>query len=201
MRLSHQRHPSSESPFSHARVSSLLRERDAVENQRFEMGPLRRPPSPGLKDYKKGHALGQATQGVGGVPLGTIEERDVEAVGPRARCNTLQNEYRAADQVLEWVPELSRCAKNASDGEGHGRLNVFNRERASSEDTREWALGVRPQENREGRGRRNVLLREEQTETFNLPQQACNLGPAVPSYGRKEMLPRTHGLLPPIAVH
>mmetsp|Transcript_7373 Transcript_7373/g.15305 ORF Transcript_7373/g.15305 Transcript_7373/m.15305 type:complete len:257 (-) Transcript_7373:51-821(-) len=177
------------SSFTHARVSVLARERHAMENQRFEMGPLRSDAAVLRQDFKRGHVLGHELESNIGVPLGPVD-RLAPAPGPRR--STLLQELKAADQALEWVPKLACCQSNSADGfvykpGDHARVNTLSREKLASDETREWALGVRPLQLPAidgARGRRSMLLREEQTRA-----PASKVGDSgssgVPYFGRK----------------
>lgn len=199
---SESRRPREESPFSticeHRRVSSLTREVNAPENQRFEMGPQRsgRPASADRRDYKRGHVLGQENTANGtGMPWSSsnteelaAQQQGEPAVRNAARRHTLRHERQAADQKLEWAPVPAMHPG----GEGsHGIVNAFKRE--EKEAIGEFLPGAArnaPPGFADQHGRRNVLNRETSThQSLDAPQPSGFDG-EVPSYGRKGKLVR-----------
>lgn len=183
------RRPREESPF--ARVSALTRERESVENQIFEMGPRRRPSSAPKVDFKRAHILGQERQCNDGIPWGAGKDDDADKPQRNpARRLTLQRENQAADQGLEWVPEVARPigAGAAASAADFCRVNVLAREQATS------VLDVQPMPTKDF-GRRNVLKRESFTgASINTPMPSGYEAGCVPVYGRKQVLTRDQGI-------
>jgi len=184
------------SPFAtFARVSLLSRERDSVECQQMEMGPRKK--LDGRKDFSRGHALGKGIEANTGIPWSSRPPEEIQARDP-ARRNVLEQERRLADQVLEWAPkvELGPCAV--------GRRNELMRENTEAEESREWGFGKRnrwcgqaptgPGAEVGYHGRRDILAREQQDESTDMPGRtslaaAEGSGSGVPSYHRRSMLP------------
>lgn len=201
-RASESRRPTNESPFSHARVCLLDRERNAVENQMFEMGPRIRSSSVEVrKDFARGNRLAQESSVNEGMPWQQPKEEDVH-LAPKGRCHTLKHERRAADQALEWVP--AQAAKPArgdgeSDVRSHARVNIYAREVGNAAQTLEISPMVQVRGLQgdtmaavgdKDHGRRNVLARETADESLEAPiASGFSGGSAVPSYGRRAMLP------------
>jgi len=201
-RSSEERRPREDSPFSFARVSKLTRERESVENQRIEVGP---PKLPDKTDHKRSHSLGQAIQANQGIPWSDLPPTGLQAGKDPARRNTLKHEFLAADQDLEWVPKVECKAPG-------GRMDALAREQRADEESREWSLGVRGPDhaptagcdNPGYHGRRNVICREMQEHTTDMPRASgCVPDSGVPAYGRKSVLAREKGLngAPQVSCH
>jgi len=183
------------SPFAtFARVSLLNRERDSVECQQMEMGPRKKIEK--RTDFSKGHALGKGIEANSGIPWSSRRPEEIQARDP-ARRNVLEQERVLADQALEWAPkvELGPCAV--------GRRNELLRENVEAEESREWGFGKRnrycgqaptgPGAETGYHGRRDILAREQQDESTDMPGRTAAVaegsGSAVPSYHRRSMLP------------
>lgn len=202
-RTSENRRPHAESPFSyatsgHARVNSLSREKHAVENQVFEMGPRIRSSSLDRReDYQRGHWLAKEHEGYQGMPWTQPQEKD-EDVLPKARRRTLHHEHMAADQALEWVPKEAAKLPKDQDSESrcHARVNVCRREMGNAAQTLEMNPMVQVSSLNEAsaavgaqyHGRRNILARETAEESNEAPI-AHGYNDAVPNYSRKTQLP------------
>lgn len=192
------RRPREGSPFStlsasssdFKRVSSLTREVNAPENQRFEMGPCR-PPSAERRDHKRNHLLQQENEANVGIPWGPTPaassqdrpsgERD------RARKNTLGNEHKAADQALEWAP-TSGLARPS----GGARVNQLEREEKAL--VGEFLSGAARNASKSGGdglyGRKNIIAREFTSEqSVDMPRASRQEG-VVPGYNRQAKLER-----------
>lgn len=202
-RMSESRRPAAESPFTYARVNSLLREKESVENQVFEMGPRIRSSSVDHRrdNHERGHWLGKEHAVNQGMPWSQPKEED-ESQLPKARRRVLHHEQRAADQALEWVPKEAMSSAprgdNESDLRSHARVNICKREVLGANQTLEMApmvqvshmpsasaAAVGPQYH----GRRNVMARETAEESNDAPLASGMADEGVPTYGRKNMLP------------
>lgn len=179
---SEERRRHEESPF--ARISALTRERDAVENQVFEMGPLRRAIS--KDDFHRAHVLGQEVQKNDGVPWASRKDSDEPRVV--ARRQTLHRESQAADQGLEWVPEVARPAvpANGVGAADYSRINLLAREQAQASIETQALMKAKEPLSSGNHGRREVLKRESDA-TLNLPEPTGFEGGA-PVYGRRRMV-------------
>eukprot|EP00929_Paragymnodinium_shiwhaense_P043073 TRINITY_DN22195_c0_g1_i1.p1 TRINITY_DN22195_c0_g1~~TRINITY_DN22195_c0_g1_i1.p1 ORF type:complete len:286 (+),score=34.23 TRINITY_DN22195_c0_g1_i1:91-948(+) len=185
------RRPRAESPFNYARVNSITRERDSIENQIFEMGP-RRNIIPEIKnDFSRGHILGRENEhnGNGGMPWDEVCEKSAPQPGPRdhSRRRTLHHERQAADQALEWVP-TNGAAAPAGPKEPRPRVNTLRREEKEGAHSIEYP-GSRPTgctSGNEGQyGRRSVLRREQgKNELESFPTPRGNAG----GYGKKNLI-------------
>jgi len=205
-RSSESRRPAAESPFSHARVNALLREREAPDNQVFEMGPRARCDSVDRnlsRNHARSHSLGQETAINQGMPWTKPQEED-EAVQPKERKHTLRRERQAADQNLEWAA-IQHDADSKSEIRSHARVNINQREKSGAAQTLEFAPAVQVTNaiaanvGAEFHGRRNVLARETAEESTNAPITSGLSGDGgVPNYSRKQMLPPC---IPRVAAH
>jgi len=183
------------SPFAaFARISLLGRERDSIESQQMEMGPRKKIDK--RTDFSRGHVLGQGIEANTGIPWSSRPREEIQARDP-ARRNVLEQERLLADQALEWAPkvEFGPCAV--------GRRNELSRENAEAEESRHWEFGKRdrwcgqaptgPGAGSGYHGRRDILAREHQDESTDMPGRttaaAEGSSSAVPSYRRRSMLP------------
>jgi hypothetical protein len=206
-KFSESRRPAAESPFSHARVHWLNRERDSAENQVFEMGPRARCSSTDRKeDFARGHCLGKEIAINQGMPWSKPQEVD-DALQSKARRHTLRHEQQAADQALEWAADVASHRDDSnSEIRSHARVNVNARERSDAAQTMEMAPAVQVTSavtsavGRDYHGRRNVLVREAVNESAEAPI-ASGFSADVPTYGRKQMLPPCVPGNPPLKAH
>lgn len=202
-RNSENRRPTNESPFTHARVHLLQRERNCVDNQVFEMGPKFRSSSLDRRDnYERGHALAKENSVNEGMPWCKPKE-EIESYQPKERRSTLQRERKAADQVLEWVPSICQVAKTDGESEvrSHARVNINAREVGNAAQTLEMAPGVqicRLQElaseshaavGPRYHGRKNVMARQFAEDSSECPIASGFADEGVPTYNRKSLLP------------
>lgn len=185
------RRPREDSPFTHARVHSLGRERDSAENQVFEMGPAKALPTSILTDHSLGHVLGQQDNGRMGMPWKPSKEKDEINRDP-ARRNTLQHERLKANQEFEWTPGVAACAApEGADVGYHGRMNMLKREELMSEQQGSNLPGGRssslPPD--QGYGRRNIMAREQAYQSIEMPLAVgVEPGSDVPFFGRRDIL-------------
>merc|ERR1719253_1507666 len=122
-RTSEERRPRDESPFTYARVNSLNREVTDIANQNFEMGPSRSSSVPRL-DNARSHTLGQETEVNAGMPWKKPSKENGRPNDP-ARRNHLDRESKAAEQLMEWGPQITM---NKSADVVHQRRNTLQRE-------------------------------------------------------------------------
>lgn len=198
-RTSEFRRPAAESPFSHARVNHLHRERTSVDNQVFEMGPKGRSSSvdpygcEGRNDHGRCHGLGKESAVNQGMPWATPKEND-DLGQPKARQHTLRREHMDADQTLEWVPERAP-RDNDSDVRSHARVNIYDREVGNAAQALEMAPMVQisgfnaKAVGEQFHGRRNILHRERGEESNDAPRASGFTDEGVPVYQRKSLLP------------
>lgn len=201
-RISESRRPAAESPFSHARVNLLNRERTAVENQVFEMGPKVIVSLDRGGDFQRGHTLAKENAINQGMPWSQPKEHD-DSLLVKARRSTLHHERLAADQALEWVPkeaEATRVRMGDKDSEirSHARVNIYAREVGGAAQTLEMAPMVQvcgfqseaaAAVGGQYHGRRNIIARETAEESGDAPIARGFADEGVPSYARKTMLP------------
>lgn len=202
MRTSETRRPAVESPFSHARVNHLQREKTNVDNQVFEMGPKGRVGSVDRhteKEFSRGHWLGKESEMNQGMPWDKPKEKD-ESLLPKGRRQLLRNEALEADQALEWVPSICQAQrKGEGDSEirSHARINVNAREITGAAQSLEMMPMVQVNGMMEAaaavgqayHGRRNVLKRESVEESNDAPRASGYCDEGQPVYNRKQMLP------------
>jgi len=189
------RRPREDSPFGHARVSTLTRERGAAENQRFEMGPAPRVESVDRSDYARGHILKKDFDVNNGMPWSQPKEQD-KAAGA-GRRSTLQHERKAADQALEWVPE-SAAGMNLGGLGYHGRVNVVRREQTDAAQTFEMAPGLQANNAVSSAamaggnyGRKYVMARERRrADSVDCPRAVSMDTEDGPSFRRRNILVR-----------
>lgn len=185
-KTSEERRPRDESPFTYARVNSLNREVTDIANQNFEMGPSRSSSVPRL-DYARSHTLGQETEVNAGMPWKKPSEESGRPNDP-ARRNHLDRESKAAEQLMEWGPQITM---NKSADVVHQRRNTLQRE---EKDEGLNMPGVRSGSQRPAsrdNRRTNVLNRESSSvQTINMPRANGYDSGGVPSFGRKALLPR-----------
>lgn len=203
-KASEQRRPRAESPFTYARKSNLTREREAPENQRFEMGPAPKVIDPYPDDHAKQHLLGKGNNGCdGGMPWvdpTTNAERGRANVEP-ARRQTLQRERQAADQALEWAPKAGRPPLPGGDGtlepseKNFARIRTLNREEQESQrHMPTFGTGATQTGGTGGtcHARRNVLARENSVERAGgMPDHFVTPGGddgSVPIFGRRSLV-------------
>lgn len=197
-KASESRRPAGESPFSHARVNLLSREKNNVDNQVFEMGPRVRSSSLDQRaNYERGHSLGvdHINQGM---PWSQPNVED-DSRQPRARRHTLRHERLAADQDLEWVPKAATQGQGDAESElrSRARVNVHARELANAAQTLEMAPAViacsveaaNACTGVQYHGRVNVLTRETAEDSAEAPAASGYADGGVPTYGRKRLLP------------
>jgi len=209
-RMSESRRPNAESPFTYARVNNLLRERNAVDNQVFEMGPRMRCASVDRRDtFERGHWLGKEQEMNKGMPWSKPQEKD-DSDASKARRNVLRHEQKEherglaefGNQALEWVPKEDMIGRSRGDNESdlrsHARVNICKREVTGANQTLEMAPMVQVcgfQSAAEAavglkyHGRRNVMVRETAEESNDAPRASGLADERVPTYGRKQMLP------------
>lgn len=192
------RRPRDESPFTHARVNLLKREKESVENQVFEVGPPRRPSSAGKKDHSRGHPLGRQIEANQGMPWVAVP-KELEEQPARGRRHTLLHERNDADQALEWVPEccLPSGTSNVASGGYHGRVSMLKREQLDAETTLDTCAG-KPPVAPACHARRNVLAREQAGQGTSSEMPAANgheLGGEVPVYHRRNLLAREQAVI------
>lgn len=214
-RSSEQRHPNEGSPFSHARVNMLARERDSAENQVFEMGPKGRSTSVERTDFIRGQGrLGtQDCRANQGMPWTVPKEEDDPANRVAARRHTLRHEQKAADQSLEWVPREAIASRPPSSdaARSRGRVNVHSREVGGAQQSLEFAPAVQAATAQAAadakyHGRINVLKREvsKHDEYVEAPRQTgITADSDVPAYGRRTLLARENpvGYAKAVAAH
>jgi len=180
---------------AHRRVAALARELDAPEQQRFEMGPSRHPPSAPRLDFSRGHVLGAQGAANKGIPwMPTAGDDDGEEQKNVARRNVLRHELQSAEQALEWVPALANMGRARSMDIDYSRVNAFKKEDGEAF---EFLSGAIRNTSIPGgdkfHGRRNVLSREASSlQSLDMPRANGHAG-AVPSYGRDGRLAREHG--------
>mmetsp|Transcript_74897 Transcript_74897/g.207362 ORF Transcript_74897/g.207362 Transcript_74897/m.207362 type:complete len:248 (-) Transcript_74897:155-898(-) len=188
--------PRDESPCAqggeHRRVAALNREVELKENQAFEMGPQRRPPTAPRRDFSRGHALGKEgalNKGMPWAPTAETDHADPEQAPNAARRSVLRHEMQAADQALEWVPKNGARARSM-DAE-YGRINAFKKADGEAFDFLPGAhknasvpIGVL------NRGRRNVLMREHSSLQSLEGPRANSFDGGVPYFARDNRLAR-----------
>lgn len=195
-KTSESRRPAAESPFSHARVNMLAREKESIENQVFEMGPKVRASSLDRReDFQRGHALGREVEANRGMPW-TEAKNSVEAPLARERRHVLRRERQDADQTLEWAHEpKTNTVDAASEIRSHARINVHARELTDAAQVIEMAPSVQVSNTSiaavgpQYHGRRNILARETAEESTDNPMGRFGYEGDVPHYGRKQLLP------------
>lgn len=198
-KASEQRRPRAESPFSYARVSCLTREREAPENQRFEMGPPPKiPDGPLFEDYSKNHILSKGHGGgEGGMPWtdAATVERGRPPADP-ARKNTLMKERQSAEQSLEWGPNQRRADSVDPSLQCHARVSTLRREEKDSQAHMHIDKGFGGAGNTGSTGagdhnRRNVMRREMYSDRGGGMPDVFNQPPnddSVPSFGRRNLI-------------
>lgn len=205
-RTSENRRPTGESPFSHARVNLLQREKTSVDNQVFEMGPKARASSVDRRevgDFNKGQFLAKENAVNQGMPWCQPTMAD-ESEKPKGRRHVLRNEHLDADQELEWVPKEVEEARfrpqgeNQIDNRSHARVNIYAREVTGAAQAFEMAPMVQvpgfttAAANVGGKdhGRRNVIHREaaKESQSAEGPIAQGYNEEGVPTYGRKVLL-------------
>jgi hypothetical protein len=206
------RRPAAASPFGYARVHCLEREKGAVENQVFEMGPRIRSSSLDRRDnFERGHWLDKENAVNEGMPWSKPKEQD-EALLSKARRYVLHHERMEAEQDLEWVPKQAVRNKKDEDARSHARTNTYANEVRHAAQTLEMApmvqvcgleqakraaAAVGPQYH----GRRNILVRETAEESVEAVIASGVVDDGVPFHGRKNMLPPYVPNRPPVAAH
>lgn len=200
MGASETRRPRDESPFSYARVNHLQREKQDVKNQVFEVGPARRPPSAEQRaNHSRGHALGRASEVHEGMPWKSPPDPS-QATRKPARCNTLRNERREADQALEWVPASAKFAELDDEplDRYHGRINMLKREEVEAGKPLDCNVAEAERRAREYHGRKNIMVREHVKYSDSVDMPVANgheLGGDAPIYARRNLLAREQAVI------
>lgn len=205
LRSSEQRQPGAGSPFSHARVSLLDRERQCPENQVMPMGPKQRASSVDRTDHLRGRGrLTEDHKQNQGMPWAIPKEEEDLPMRAPARRHTLRHEHLAADQALEWVPAMpSRPLSGESRSRSHARVNVYARELGGAPQALEISPAVQAAAAQTlaaagtCHARVDVLKREQvkQDAYTEVPRGRLGSETDVPTYGRRGMLARENPVM------